>query len=88
MLGTEFGKCRTMANNCQPIVLLGTIFGKFNTMQNIVPRIVFPHIPDIAIERLFNYAGAPLRCGVAVCCVEASQFVTLRHLLIICIEYM
>jgi len=37
------------------------------------------HIPDIAIERLFNYAGALLRCGVALCCVEVSQFVTLRH---------
>jgi len=69
LFGTEFGKCKTMANNRLLIVLLGTAFGKCNTMQDIVPRIVFPHIPDIAIERLFNYAGAPLRCGVAVCCV-------------------
>ena len=65
-----------MANNRQLIVLLGTTFGKCNTMQDIVPRIVFPHIPDIAIERLFNYASAPLRCGVAMCCVEVNQFVT------------
>jgi len=68
-----------MANNCQLIVLLGTEFGKCRTMQDIVPRIVLPRIPDIAIERLFNYAGAPLRCGVAMCCVEVNQFVTLRH---------
>ena len=88
LLGTTFGKCQTMANNRQTIVLLGTTFGKCKTMQNIVPRIVSPHIPYIAIERLFSYAGAPLRCGVAMCCVEVSQFVTLRHLLIICIEHM
>ena len=68
-----------MANNRQLIVLFGTTFGKCKTMQDIVPRIVFPHIPDIAIERLFNYASAPLRCGVAVFCVEVNQFVTLRH---------
>ena len=79
MLGTEFGKYGTMANNCQPIVLLGTAFGKCNTMLDIVPRIVSPRIPHLAIERLFNYASAPVRCGVAMCCVEVSQFVTLRH---------
>jgi hypothetical protein len=77
-----------MENNAPPIVLLGTAFAKCNTMQNNVPRIVLPHILHIAIERLFSYASAPMRRGVEVCCVEVSQFVTLRHLLIICIEYM
>jgi len=53
-----------MRSNAQPIVLLGTEFGKCNTMLDIVPRIVLPHIPYLAIERLFSYASAPLRCGV------------------------
>jgi len=66
----------TEQNNQVRNVLLGTTFAKCRTMQDIVPRIVLPHIPDIAIERLFNYAGAPLRRAVAVCCVEVSQFVT------------
>jgi len=44
------------------------------TCAALVPH--FCRIPDIAIERLFNYAGAPLRCGVEMCCVEVNQFVT------------
>ena len=55
-----------MKNNCRPIVLLGTVFGKCNTMQNNVPRIAHRHIQYLAIERLFNYAGAPLRFGVSM----------------------
>jgi hypothetical protein len=70
-----------MANNCQLIVLLGTTFGKCKTMKNIVPRIVSRHILDTFLTLLSHicYAGAPLRCAVAMCCVEVSQFVTLRH---------
>jgi len=55
-----------MGNNAPPIVLLGTEFAKCNTMLDIVPRIVLLHIPYLAIERLFSYAGAPLRHGVSV----------------------